>query len=177
VDLGDCVLCTSARGEPVRARLEVGLEDRLQHGLEAGLDHPVGHGRYPQRPQLAAGLRDHHLPYLNRPELPTLERIAELAQERLHPDPRLDTGHRGPVDSRSPRSCVRGHPFPRVYQESRIMNEIEQVIEPAGGLLSRPTMQFGLHPPYREVGRIGIRPLHGVGIHRRIFGHYIPSLS
>jgi len=40
---------------------------------------------------------------------------------------------------------------------------------------SQPTMQFSLHPPYREVRRTFIRPLHGAGIHQRIFGHHIPS--
>ena len=31
--------------EPVRARLEIRLEDGLQHQLQARLDHAVGHGR------------------------------------------------------------------------------------------------------------------------------------
>ena len=32
--------------------MEVRLEDRLEHQHETGLDHPVGHGRDPQRPDL-----------------------------------------------------------------------------------------------------------------------------
>ncbi len=47
----------------------------------------------------------------------------------------------------------------------------------AAGVSDRPAVQFSLHTPYREVGRIGMRPLHGTGIHRRVFGHYIPSLT
>src|SRR6266542_2523694 len=46
----------------------------------------------------------------------------------------------------------------------------------AGGILTRPTMQFRLHPPYRVVRRPFVRPLHGAGIHRRVFGHCRPSL-
>jgi hypothetical protein len=42
---------------------------------------------------------------------------------------------------------------------------------------SQPTVQLGLHPPYRKVRRINTRPLHSTGVHRCIFGHYIPSLT
>jgi hypothetical protein len=38
-------------------------------------------------------------------------------------------------------------------------------------------MQLGLHPPYHEVRRTRVRPLHGAGVHRRIFGHCFPSLA
>jgi hypothetical protein len=41
----------------------------------------------------------------------------------------------------------------------------------------RPQVQFGLHTPYRDTSRIRIRPGHDAGIHRRIFGHYFPSLT
>src|SRR6266511_5675427 len=37
-------------------------------------------------------------------------------------------------------------------------------------------MQFRLHPPHRVVRRTFVRPLHGAGIHRRVFGHCRPSL-
>jgi site-specific DNA recombinase len=47
LDLGDCVLCAAVRAEPVRARLEIRLEDGLEHQLQGRLDHPVGYGRYP----------------------------------------------------------------------------------------------------------------------------------
>ena len=48
VDLGDGVLRPAPGAEPVGARVEVRLEDRLQHQLERGLDHPVPDGRDPQ---------------------------------------------------------------------------------------------------------------------------------
>jgi site-specific DNA recombinase len=59
--LGDRVVGATLRTEPVRAREEVRLEDRLQHQLQGCLDHPIPHGRDPQRAQLAARLGDHPL--------------------------------------------------------------------------------------------------------------------
>src|SRR5713101_10159226 len=56
-------------------------------------------------------------------------------------------------------------------------SEVEQVTEPEGGISSRPAVQLDLHLPYREVGRIRMWPHHGTGIHRRIFGHCILSLT
>ena len=47
VDLGDRVLGAPLRPEPVRARLEVRLEDRLQHQRQRSLDDPVRDARYP----------------------------------------------------------------------------------------------------------------------------------
>ena len=85
MDLGYRVVRAAVRAEPVRARLEVRLEDGLQHQLERGLDHPVGHGRYPELAELAAFLRDHHLPHLHRPELPAFSESPDLFQE--HPAP------------------------------------------------------------------------------------------
>jgi site-specific DNA recombinase len=55
VDLGDRVVRAAARAEPVRARLEVRLEDGLEHQLESGLDRPVGHGGDPELAEHGAG--------------------------------------------------------------------------------------------------------------------------
>lgn len=52
--LGDRVLRSASRPEPIRARLKVDLEDRLQHQLERGLHNPVADRRDPQATQLAA---------------------------------------------------------------------------------------------------------------------------
>src|SRR5260370_875722 len=70
-----------------------------------------------------------------------------------------------------------GHPLESADQERRVIDEVEQVTETAGRIFSRPAVQLGLHPPYHDAGREIIRPGHGAGIHRRIFGHYIPSLT
>jgi hypothetical protein len=83
VDLGDGVLRPAARAEPVRARVEVRLEDRLQHQLERGLDHPVPDGRDPQAALLAAGLGDQPLPHRQRHKPPGLQVGPELGEERL----------------------------------------------------------------------------------------------
>ena len=42
VDLGNGVLRAPVRAEPVRARLEIRLEDGLEHQFQACLDHAVG---------------------------------------------------------------------------------------------------------------------------------------
>ena len=93
------------------------------------------------------------------------------------PTQRLDPGRRGLVDPCGLGALVSGHAFPRVHQERRVVDEVEQVTETAGRIFSRPAVQLGLHPPYHDAGREIIRPRHGAGIHRRIFGHYIPSLT
>src|SRR5262249_23355881 len=64
-----------------------------------------------------------------------------------------------------------------MHQKRRIIYEVEQVTEPAGGIPSRPAVQLDLHLPYREVSRVCTRPRHGAGIHWRIFGHCLPSLT
>ena len=180
VDLGDRVVRAAVRAEPVRARLEVRLEDGFEHQLERGLDHPVGHGGDPELAQLAALLRDHHLPHRVRAELARLQRRPDVLQEHPYASrPVLDVGHRGPIDPRRPRPFVLLDPKPRLGQELQVTHEVEQVTKPAGGIFSRPAVQLGLHLPYRAVERHlpGRRlcPL-GAGIPRRIFGHYSSSL-
>ena len=68
MDLGDRVLRAPVRAEPVRARLEIRLEDGFEHQLQAGLDHAVGDGGNTEFPEFPVRFRYHHLPYLNRPE-------------------------------------------------------------------------------------------------------------
>src|SRR5260370_20123230 len=100
-----------------------------------------------------------------------------MAQQPQHPIPGLDTGRSDLIDTRSASALVRGHAFPRDHQERRIVDEVEQITETATRIPGRPQVQFGLHPPYHDAGREIIRPGHGAGIHRRIFGHYLPSLT
>jgi hypothetical protein len=174
VDLGDRVVLAAAGAEPVRERLEIRLEDGFEHQLQGRLDHAVGHGRYPELAELAAFLRDHHLPHRNRPELTGLQQAPDLLQEHPHPDPVLDAGHRGRIDPGGPFPVVPGHARPCLGQEQRVINEVEQVTEPAGGIFSRPAVQLGLHLPYFAYPRLP--HWRGVtlcaGIPRRVFGHY-----
>jgi len=180
VDLGNSVVRAAVRAEPVRARLEVRLEDGFEHQLQRGLDHPVRDARYPQSAELAALLRDHHPPHRFRPELTRLQQAPDFFQEHAHTSrPVLDIGHRGPVDPRRPRPFVLLDAKPRLGQELQVTDEVKQVTKPAGGIFSRPAVQLGLHLPYLAVlGHLpGRRPrLLGARIPRRIFGHYSSSL-
>src|ERR1019366_8231949 len=108
VDLGDRVLRTPVRAEPVRARLEIRLEDGFEHKLQACLDPPFSDGGNSEFPEFPIRFRYHPLPYLNRPEPARLQRVPDLAQESPDPDPGLDSGRGGLVDTRSPGAPVGG---------------------------------------------------------------------
>ena len=60
--LGHRVVSAPIRTEPVAAREEIRLEDRLQHQLQGCLHYPVGDRGDPQAALLAARFRDHPLP-------------------------------------------------------------------------------------------------------------------
>src|SRR5260370_8939584 len=100
-----------------------------------------------------------------------------LAQQPQHPIRGMDPGRSDLIDTRRASALVRGNAFTPDHQERRIIDEVEKVVETAARIPGRPQVQFGLHPPYRDTSRIRIRPEHGTGIHRRIFGHYLPSLT
>ena len=127
--------------------------------------------------ELPAFLRYQHLPHHDRPELTRLQRIPDLPQELGTPSPSLDSGHRDPIGTRRPCPSVTGNALPGMHQKCRVIYEVEQISEPAGRILSRPAVQLGLHLPYCEIRRIWMRPSHGAGIPRRIFGHYSSSLT
>src|SRR5215212_8258826 len=178
VDLGDRVMLTPFRTEPIRTRQEIRLENGLEYLLQHGLDNTVRDGRDPELPQFPGRpLRDRHPPHLDRPVGARLHRLPDSFQKRNNPDLGLDPGHRGPIDASCSCPGVRRHAFPRIHQKRPVIDEVEQIVEPAGGISPRPTVQFGLHPPYREIGRTLVRPPRGAGVHRRIFGHYSPSLT
>jgi len=177
VDLRYRILRPPVRAEPIRARLEIRLEDRFQHRLQAGLDHAIRDSRDTELAELPAFLRYQHLPHFDRPELTRLQRIPDLPQEFRCPNPGLDSGHRGSINTGGPCPGVAGNALPRMHQKRRAIDEVEQVTEPAGRILSRPAVQLGLHLPYCEIRRIWMRPSHGARIPRRIFGHYSSSLT
>src|SRR5437899_7647881 len=106
VDLGNGVLCAPVRAEPVRARLEIRLEDGLEHQFQACLDHAVGDSGNTEFPEVPVRLRYHHLPYLNRREPARLQRVADLAQENPDPDPGFDSGRSGLIDTWSPGALI-----------------------------------------------------------------------
>src|ERR1039457_28085 len=51
MDVGDRVMCAPVRPEPIRARLEIRLEDGLEHQFQACLDYAIGDGRNTQFPE------------------------------------------------------------------------------------------------------------------------------
>jgi len=168
VHLGDRVLGSATRTEAVADRLEVRLEHRLQHQHEGGLDQPVHRGRYAQAAELPplARLGNHPLPHRQGRERPGPELLADLRQER-HDVCRVgDEGRDNPVHPRRPAALVGSHPFPGHHEEGRVADEVEQIIEPAGGIASRPSVQFGLHPLYPLPGRQNVRPGRLTSIHQ-----------
>src|SRR5215472_15218151 len=92
----------AARPIAVSAVLEVRLEDRFQHQLGGGLNHPIPDRRDAERAFAAPRLRDHHPPHRRRP-------VSLLGQFLPHPgQPLLQArlldrrkGH--PVHARRPR--------------------------------------------------------------------------
>ncbi len=64
VHLGDRVLRPASRPKPVGARLEIDLEDRLQHQLYRRLHDPIADCCDPQPAELPAALGDH--PFTDR---------------------------------------------------------------------------------------------------------------
>jgi hypothetical protein len=178
VDFGNCVLRPAVRAEPIRARLEIRLEDGLEHQFQACLDHPVGDSGNPEFPEFPGiTFRNQHLPHFVRPEPARFQRVPDLIQESHDPDRGFDPGRCGLVDSCGPGALIGGHALPRGHQERRVADEVEQVTEPAIRVLDRPAVQLGLHPPYHDAGREIIRPGHGTGIHRCVFGHCISFLD
>src|SRR5208283_6120608 len=78
MDFGNCVLRPAVRAEPVRARLEIRLENGLEHQFQACLYHAVGDSGNSEFPEFPIRLRYHHLPYLNRRGPARLQRVADL---------------------------------------------------------------------------------------------------
>ena len=85
VDLGDRVVGTPVRAEPVRAQQEIRLENRLEHRLDSGLDDPVTTVGIPSFLVPDDPLGDHHLPRLDRPEARRTSATPDAVQE--HHDP------------------------------------------------------------------------------------------
>src|ERR1700745_3340855 len=73
------------RAEPVGAREEIRLEDRLQHQLQGRLDYPVGDGGDPQAALLASRFRDHPLSRRQGTKTPVLQRGPQPPEEPLDP--------------------------------------------------------------------------------------------
>jgi hypothetical protein len=97
VDLSDSVPGSALRTKPVAARVEIRLEDRLEHQLQRGLHDPVTGRRDPETTDLARRLGDRLLPHPLRSEPAGLEIVSQPAQ---HPHSTgTDRAGCHPVDS------------------------------------------------------------------------------
>jgi len=67
------------------------------------------------------------------------------------------------------------HPCPRNYEDSRVVDKVEQVIEATIRINARPLVQLGLDSQYLHLGPFGLRPQH-IGIHRRSPAIPVPTL-
>src|SRR3954451_11219888 len=133
----------TAGTEPVGARVEIRLEDRLQHQLQGRLEYPVADRADPQAAALGrARFRDQPLPRWQRAETAVLQTVPQRAEELLRA-PRLDGHGRAAVHPGSLRALVAPHPSPADQQEGGIGDEVEQVIEPAMRIIAGPTVQLG----------------------------------
>jgi hypothetical protein len=169
VDLGDRVLGPAPGAEAVADRLEVRLEHRLQHQHERSLHQPVHRGRYAQAPELPALARlgNQALPHRQRRERPGFQLLPGRVQERQDIGVIGDEGRDHPVHPRGASSLVAPHPGPGHREEARVTDEVEQIIEPAAGIIGRPPVQLGLHPPYPALSLIQAR--HRLtSIHQRL---------
>ena len=111
--LGHRVMNPVSGAEPVGAREEIRLEDRLQHQLQGRLDHPVADRADPQAAALGrTRFRDQPLPRRQRAETAVLQTAPQRAEELLRrPAPgRMRPCGRPP--RRSSRPLLPPHPSP-----------------------------------------------------------------
>ena len=166
LNLGDRVQRPSLRAEPIRTRLKVRLEDRLEHQLQGGLDHPVAHGWDTQPARPAAGLRDHPLAHGQRNEAAGPQVGAQIGKELLLAANVRDVSGGQAVNTRRSRSAISPHPFPCDPQEAGIGHEVKQIVEPTITTINSPTVQLRLDPQYPRP-RLSDAWRRRAGIHRR----------
>ncbi len=170
VDLGERVMGASARAEPVRARLEVRLEDGFEHQLQRGLDHAVPDGRDAKPAPLARpGLGDHPLPHGQRHKPPSLQVGPQAGEERRLATQPLDVVGRLAVHPGGACAPVPTHPAPANQQERRVTDKVEQVTEPPLRVVDGPSVQLGLDPQYPRLRLLSRqhRPRRA-GVHQRL---------
>ncbi len=172
-NLGDGVLGSASGAEPVQARAEVRLEDRLQHQLQGRLHDPVTGGRDAKAAEFPTGLGDHRLPHRQRFEPSGLEIISQPGQQFRCPEDDRAGFHS--IDSGRPCPPVAPNPLPRNHEEGGIGDEVVEVIEPTLGIVGSPLVQLGLHPQYPQPGSVTVWP-RLADVHRRTPGIAFPLL-
>ena len=94
-------------------------------------------------------LRYHYPPYFDRPESPDFSESRIWPRKATTPT-QVSILAAVALSIPAVRAPLLGSAFPRVHQERRVVDEVEQVTEPAGMIFSRPAVQLGLHPPYHD---------------------------
>ena len=148
VHLGDRVLRPSSG--PVRGRVEVGFEDRLQHQFQRRPDDPVRHGGDPQAADLAARLGDPPAAHPLGREPPGPHPSAQIGQDGERARRRHVAGDDPARLRRCARPCCCAHDPRATTRNAGPVHEVEQVIEAAAGLGRRPSVQ--LRPPLQVPG-------------------------
>src|SRR5439155_6924881 len=141
-------------------------DDRLEHQLEGGLDHPVPHRGDPQVAELAAPLGDVPHPDREWAEGAGLEGGPKVGEERLLAPRGGDVVGGCAVHPRRAGSSITPNPAPRHYQEGRVTHEVVQVTEPTMRIVGGPSVQLRLDVQYPlpGLGKVGPR---SPGVHRR----------
>ena len=166
VDLGDRVVRPPIGAEPIRARLEIRLENGSSTSFRLAWTTRSVMVGIPRRRSLPFALGIITCRTSTGRNSPDFNESRSWLRNASTPTP-VSMLAAVAVDPRRPGAPVAGHPLPRGQQERRIIDEVEQVIEPATGIVARPSVQLGLHPPYpRSAGSAPASP--GAGIHRRI---------
>ena len=109
-------------------------------------------------------------------EAAVLQRGPQPVEEHLNPLPGLNGVGRLAIHPGRARPLVPPHPNPRHHQERGIADEVVQIIEPAMRIITGPSVQLGLDPPYPALRLIeGVLQLRIADLHRRTPG--IPASS
>src|SRR3982075_829296 len=126
--------------------LEVRLEDRFQHELGGGLDHPIPDRRNTERSLASVRLRYRHPPHQVGPVRLRNQFLAQASQPPLQAR-RLDLGKGHSVPARRARICS-GQRI-GVSQDVLAVNLVVEQVEAEGRLRLRLTVQLSLKGPDR----------------------------
>src|SRR4051794_12149719 len=140
----DRVGSAPSRAVAIGTVLEVRLEDRPQHQLGGGLNHPVPNGRDAERPLAAPRLGDYHPPHRRGPVRLRDEVSAQARQPPVQPL-RLDPLKRVPVHPR--RTRVGAGERVGVAQDVRALDLVVEQVEAEGRLRLRLEIQLSLEGP------------------------------
>lgn len=112
MDLSDGIVSAPPGAEPIGDRLKVGLENRLHHQFQSGLDNPVSDSGNSQASELSrpAGLGNPTFPYRLGTELFGLQLPPQFIQEYRNANLRLDPDDRQAIGSGGARPGIARNP-------------------------------------------------------------------